>query len=64
MSKLLSAFGFFVGLGLLTFAYFNPTLVGAPEAREQSVANCRIVEAPIDEGYGLTRYETRQVCSR
>ncbi len=66
MVRLLSTFGFFAGIGLLALAILNPPSLGPLEAREQIVADtgCRTVQVALDEGYGVTAMEPRQVCGR
>ncbi len=62
MTKLLSTFGFFAGVALLALAFLNPPSVGPSQAREDSASACRTVEVPLDEGYGITKVESREVC--
>jgi hypothetical protein len=62
MAKLLSTFGFFIGLGLLAVAFLNPPSVGALQAREEIALACRTVDVPVDEGYGITEVVSQQVC--
>ena len=67
MIKVLSTFGFFAGIGLLAIALVNPASLGSLQAREQNdqpAANCRIAQVAVDEGYGITAMEARQVCGR
>jgi hypothetical protein len=62
MTKVLSTFGFCAGICLLTLAFLNPPAVGSLQAREKMASTCRMVEVPVDEGYGITQTETREVC--
>ncbi len=61
MIRMLSTLGFFAGIALLLLAFFNPQTVGSLAAREDS-AGCRTVQVPLDEGYGVSRVESREVC--
>jgi hypothetical protein len=61
MIRMLSAFGFFAGIALLLLAFFNPQTVGSLAASEDS-SGCRTVQVPLDEGYGISRVESREVC--
>ena len=62
MTKFVSALSFFAGLMIIGLAYFNAPGAGPVAAREG--ASCRTVEVALDEGYGLSRTELRQVCGR
>ena len=38
------------------------TVSGSVEAREESSADCRLVQVALDEGYSISRVEERKVC--
>ena len=61
MIRMLSTLGFFAGIALLLLAFFNPQTVGSLAAREDATG-CRTVQVPLDEGYGISRVESREVC--
>ena len=63
MTKFLSVFGFFGGVALLGALYLNAPVAGPVEAREEGKISCRMVEVALDEGYGVTRTELRNVCA-
>jgi hypothetical protein len=62
MAKLVSTLTFCAGLLILTLVYFNAPGASPVEAAEGG-AICRAVEVALDEGYGVTRTELREVCS-
>ena len=62
MTKLLSTFGFFAGVALLALALLNPPSIGASQAREETSTACRTVQVPLDEGYGISQVESREIC--
>ncbi len=64
MKKMLSTFGFCAGVALLTLMVLNIPTVAPSNASETAGSACRMVEMPIDEGYGVSPVELRQVCDQ
>lgn len=53
----------FLGLALVLGA--GAFAVAGPQAdRVEASENCATREVPLDEGYGVTRVELREVCNR
>ncbi len=63
MVKVLSTFGFLAGIGLLALAFLNAPSMRLSQAQE-GVSGCRKIDVPTDEGYGISRLETRLICGR
>ncbi len=63
MIKIVSTLGFCLGILILGIVYFNGFGGSAVVAAEE-VSSCKMVDVPLDEGYGVSRTELRWVCAR
>ncbi len=52
-----------LGALALTAALVLTQVADSVEAREKSGAECRTVQVELDEGYSISRVETRRICS-
>lgn len=46
----------------LTAALLLTQVAGKVEAREETGAECKIVQVDLDEGYSVSRVEVRRIC--
>jgi hypothetical protein len=67
MARVVSLLGLFIGCALVAIALVGSPPSGDVEAREGGPGirshNCRMVEILLDEGYGVSRKEQREVCA-
>jgi hypothetical protein len=66
MMRLGSIFGFILVLGLIFAAYLGTPEASVAEAQSNAAAakGCIAEKVALDEGYGVTRVETRLVCAK
>jgi hypothetical protein len=67
MARVVSLLGLFIGCAFVAIAMAGSVPSGDVEAREGSPEirnpNCHIEEILLDEGYGVSRKEQREVCA-
>jgi hypothetical protein len=63
MTKILSALGALFSVAAATFLLLAPPGAAPSQASEEVATACRVVESPLDEGYGITRMEKHEVCA-
>ncbi len=65
MIRLGSIFGFVIILALMFTAYLGTPEASVAEAQASAAPNngCVTEKVALDEGYGVTRTETRTVCN-
>jgi hypothetical protein len=63
MIRLGSILGFALGLAIIFAAYMGTQDPSAAETQTAAGAGCVAQKIALDEGYGVTRTETRVVCN-